>query len=70
MGITSMDFAASDAPNFEPQEDADEPINFLNAIDRDPIALLRSAIRNVSLFTVIINSHCLIYIILRSDHLL
>ncbi|KAJ6556030.1 ribonuclease H-like domain-containing protein, partial [Mycena capillaripes] len=41
--ITDMDFAASEAADFEPA--AGEPGTFLAAIDRDPIATVRTTVR-------------------------
>lgn len=50
--ITQMKFAANDADNFAPPLQYEEPSNFLDAVDRDPIASLRSAIRNVCILQI------------------
>lgn len=61
-----MDFAAENAENYEPptrgfdsdlNSDNNPNPNFLDAISRDPIASLRSAIRNVCLVIIILDSH-------------
>ncbi|KAK7014542.1 ribonuclease H-like domain-containing protein, partial [Favolaschia claudopus] len=46
--ITDMDFAASDAPDFD-RNAGEEPYTFLDAVARDPVATIRTSIRASSL---------------------
>lgn len=43
--ITDLDFASIDANHFEPR--GDEATSFMDALDRDPIATIRSIVRQV-----------------------
>ena len=47
--ITRMEFSAVDADEYSPPE-GPRPTSFIEALERDPIAIIRSLIRSVNVF--------------------